>query len=356
MKKLSTPIVLSEQEQQTLGSWLHAGTSEQRMVERARIILAAAQGTGTNEIARDLGTRAARVSKWRTRFARDRLLGLTDVPRSGAPSRYDETTERRILAALEEQPPRGHATWTGSLLAAELGDVSADQVWRTLRRFRISLRRRRSWCLSTDPEFAVKAADIVGLYLDPPENAIVLCVDEKPGIQALERSQGWLRLPDGRALTGFAHEYKRHGTTTLFAALEVATGLIQTGHYGRRRRREFLDFMNEVVAAHPATELHVILDNLRTHKPKDDRWLARHPNVHLHFTPTHASWLNQVEVWFSILKRRALDGASHTSPRHVRTAIERFATVYNETAAPFEWQKREVHQIDLSRRYADLRQ
>ena len=356
MKKLATPIVLSGEEQQTLGSWLQAGTSEQRMVERARIILAAAEGTGTNEIARDLGTRAARVSKWRTRFARDRLAGLTDVPRPGAPAHYDETTERRILAALDEQPPPGHATWTGSLLAAELGDVSADQVWRTLRRFRISLRRRRSWCLSTDPEFAVKAADIVGLYLDPPENAIVLCVDEKPGIQALERSQGWLRLPDGRALTGFAHEYKRHGTTTLFAALEVATGLIQTGHYGRRRRREFLDFMNEVVAAHPATELHVILDNLRTHKPKDDRWLARHPNVHLHFTPTHASWLNQVEVWFSILKRRALDGASHTSPRDVRTAIERFASVYNETAVPFEWQKREVHQVNLSHHYSDLRQ
>jgi len=355
MRKPATPIVLSETEQDTLRSWLRAGTSEQRMVERARIILAAAEGTGTNEIARELRTRAARVSKWRTRFARERLAGLIDAPRPGAAARYGAATERRILAALDERPPAGHATWTGSLLAAHLGDVSSDQVWRTLRRHGISLRRRRSWCLSTDPEFAAKAADIVGLYLDPPENALVICVDEKPSIQALERAQGWLRLPDGRALTGFAHEYKRHGTTTLFAALEVATGQVQHGHYRRKRRREFLEFMNEVVAAHPDTELHVVLDNLSTHKPKHDRWLARHRNVHFHFTPTHASWLNQVEVWFSILKRAALDGASHTSPQQVRRGIDAFVAAYNETATPFEWQKREVHQVSLSTHYADLR-
>jgi transposase len=357
MRKPATPIVLSEAEQETLRSWQRAGTSEQRMVERARIVLAAADGVGTNEIARDLGTRPARVSKWRTRFARDRLTGLVDAPRSGARARYDETTTRRILAALDEAPPRGHASWTGTLLAEYLGDVSADAVWRTLRRQRISLRRRRSWCLSTDPAFAQKAADIVGLYLDPPENALVLCVDEKPGIQALERSQGWLRLPDGRSLTGFAHEYKRHGTTTLFAALDVATGMIQTGHHARRRRREFLDFMNDVLAAHPEPnlELHVVLDNLSTHKPKHDQWLTRHRNVHFHFTPTHASWLNQVEVWFSILERATLRGASHTSPAQVRSAIERFATAYNESATPFDWQQREVHQVTLSKHYADLR-
>jgi transposase len=296
MRKPATPIVLSEAEQETLRSWLRAGTGEQRMVERARIVFAAADGVGTNEIARQLLTRPARVSKWRTRFARDRLTGLVDAPRPGAQARYDESTERRILAALDQTPPGGHATWTGSLLATTLGDVSSDQVWRTLRRHGISLRRRRSSCLSTDPAFAQKAADIVGLYIDPPENALVLCVVEKPGIQALERSQGWLRLPDGRALTGFAHEYRRHGTTTLFAALEVASGLIQTGHHARRRRREFLDFMNEVLAAHPDPELqiHVVLDNLSTHKPKHERWLARHRNVHFHFTPTHASWLNPV--------------------------------------------------------------
>lgn len=356
MAKTATPILLSESETDTLEAWLRAGSTEQRHAERARIILAAGQGVGTLDIARQLSTRPARVAKWRTRFARDRLAGLVDAPRPGARPRYGADTERRILALLDEPPPAGHATWTGSLLAMALGDVSAVHVWRVLARLRISLRRRHSWCLSTDPEFAAKAADIVGLYLDPPENAVVICVDEKPSIQALERAQGWLRFPDGRSLTGFAHEYKRHGTTTLFAALEVATGRVQTAHHGRRRRREFLDFMNDVVAAHPDTEIHVVLDNLNTHKPKHDRWLARHKNVTFHFTPTHASWLNQVEVWFSILVRAALAGASHTSPRQVRAAIDRFVAAHNPGATPFEWTKRGVHQVDLSRSYADLRE
>ena len=356
MTRAATPIVLSESERATLEAWTRSGSTEQRHAERARIILAAGEGPGTLEIAERLGTRPARVSKWRTRFARERLAGLADEPRPGARVRYGPETDRRILALLDEPPPDGHATWTGKLLAEALGDVSAVHVWRVLARERISLRRRRSWCLSTDPEFAQKAADIVGLYLDPPENALVICVDEKPSIQALERAQGWLRLPDGKSLTGFAHEYKRHGTTTLFAALEVASGRVQTAHHKRKRRREFLDFMNEVVAAHPDTGLHIVLDNLSTHKPKHDRWLARHPDVHFHFTPTHASWLNQVEVWFSILKRAALDGASHTSPRQVRAAIDRFVAAYNPTAVPFEWTKREVHQVDLSHTYAELRE
>ncbi len=172
---------------------------------------------------------------------------------------------------------------------------------------------------------------------------MVLCVDEKTGIQTLERAQGWLRLPNGKALTGFNHEYKRHGTTTLFAALETATGLVKVGHYQRRRRREFLDFMNNVVAAYQDKGIHVILDNLNTHKPKEDRWLKRHPNVHFHFTPTHASWMNQVEIWLSLLWRYALRGASFTSPRQVRQAIDRFIEAYNPTAEPFEWKAAEIH-------------
>ena len=195
----------------------------------------------------------------------------------------------------------------------------------------------------------------MGLYLSPPENAVVLCVDEKPSIQALERAQGWLRLPNGKALTGFSHEYKRHGTTTLFAALEVATGQVKGGHYKRKRRKEFLNFMNELVAGYPKdVELHVIMDNLSTHKPKNDRWLARHPNVRFHFTPTHASWLNMIEVWFSILWRHALRGASFTSPRQVRQAIDRFIAAYSEHAAPFEWTKEIVHSVQPKRYYADL--
>ena len=216
------------------------------------------------------------------------------------------------------------------------------------------MRRRRSWCISTDPEFGPKAADVVGLYLNPPENALVLSVDEKPSIQALERAQGYLRLPDGKAVNGFSHCYKRHGTTTLFAALEVTTGLVKTGHYRRRRRREFLDFMNEVVDAHPGREIHVVLDNLNTHKPKDDRWLRRHLNVHFHFIPTYSSWLNQVECWFSILSRQALRGASFTSPLQLRKAIDNFVAVYNETAAPFEWKKAVVFPSRPKPTYSDL--
>lgn len=354
MPPRATPIELTKQERQTLVQWTSAGTTEHRLVERAQILLLAAEGRSTREIADQLRTRTARVSKWRTRFAQQRLSGLSDAARSGKPAKYTADTEKRMLALLDQPPPKGYAQWSGPLLAEELGDVDVHQVWRLLRQRGISLVRRRSWCISTDPEFGPKAADIVGLYLDPPEKALVLCVDEKPSIQALERAQGWLRLPDGKALNGFSHGYKRHGTTTLFAALDVATGQVQTGHYQRRRRREFLDFMNGVVAAHPEREIHVVLDNLNTHRPKNDRWLKRHPNVHFHYTPTYSSWLNQVEVWFSILSRKALRGASFTSPWQLRRAIDKFVEAHNAKAAPFEWTKAVVHPTAPKQRYSDL--
>ncbi len=325
------------------------------MALRARIVLAAAAGQSNLAIAESLRVRPATVSKWRVRFARAGLGALFDAPRPGVRRRYDAAAERRILAQLDETPPPGHGAWTGSLLAEALGDVSPSHVWRVLRRHGIYLQRRRSWCVSTDPEFAAKAADIIALYLDPPENAVVLAVDEKPHIQALERAQGYLKLPNGRALRGFSHDYKRHGTTTLFAALDVATGEVRAGHYARRRRVEFLDFMNQVIAEYPDQDIHVILDNLSTHKPKRDHWLARHSNVHFHYTPTHASWLNQIECWFSILSRRALKGASFTSPKQVREAIDRFIVAYNQDAAPFEWRKAKVHAVALRHTYADLR-
>ncbi len=352
---VATLIELTDDERETLATWVRRTTTEQRMVQRACIVLEAAAGRTTKEVAALLQVRPATVSRWRTRFAQHRIAGLADAPRSGKPAKYDETTERRILAQLDQPPPDGYTTWTGGLMAKALGDVSALHVWRVLRRHGIHLQRRRSWCVSTDPQFAQKAADIVGLYLDPPENAVVISVDEKPAIQALERAQGWLRLPNGQAVRWHNHEYKRHGTTTLIAALEVHTGAVAVGHYQRRRRREFLDFMNRAVAQHPETELHVILDNLSTHKPKHDRWLARHPLVHFHYTPTHGSWLNQVEVWFSILTRAVLRGLSTTAPRQVRQAIDRFTDVRNEHPIPFEWTKSVVHPGTLKTRYADLR-
>jgi transposase len=352
MSRPAAVIVLTQEEKDTLECWSRPGRTEPRFRQRARMILLAAEGRSTEKIAQTLATRPTRVSQWRTRFASLRMPGLQDRARPGRAQklRYKPETTARILGKINEAPPEGRSSWTGSLVALALGDVSEGKVWQVLRQQKISLSRRKSWCVSTDPEFVPKAADVVGLYLNPPQNAIVLCVDEKPCIQALERAQGWIRLPNGRALSGFSHEYTRHGTTTLFAALEVATGLVKASQFKRRRRREFLDFMNQIVEIYGTQlQIHVILDNLNTHKPKEDRWLARHPNVHFHFTPTHASWLNQVEIWFSILSRQALRMASFTSVPQLKEAIARFIEAYNPKAQPFEWSKAEVKQQRLSR-------
>ena len=319
MSRKATIIELTPEEKTSLESWTRSGKAEQRMAFRSRIIMAASEGKENKVIAREQGTTLNTVGKWRRRFSESRISGLSDASRPGVTPRYDDDQlQKRILETLDKPAPKGYAAWTGPLLARHLGDVSEHKVWRILRQSGISLTRRHSWCISTDPEFMSKSAAIVGLYMNPPENAVVLSVDEKPAIQALERAQGWLRLPNGKTLTGFNHEYKRHGTTTLFAALEVTTGLVKAGHYKRRKRQEFLNFMNETIATYPDKEIHVILDNLSTHKPKHDRWLQRHKNVHFYYTPTHASWLNQIEIWFSILWRSALRGASFTSPAQVR--------------------------------------
>lgn len=354
MPKPATPIILSGDEQQQLRAMRRKPKAQARYVERAQIILRAAEGTGSKEIARQLRVGPAMVSKWRTRFEREGLSGLHDDHRPGRPPTLDEGEFRtRLLEQLDGSPPAGHARWDGRLLARALG-VSADRVWRLLRTFGISLKRRRSWCISTDPQFTEKAADVVGLYLAPPENTVVLSFDEKPCIQALERAQGWLKMPDGRALTGFAHEYKRHGTSTLFAALNVATGQVLGGHFKRKRRVEFLTFMDRLVAAHPGQELHVILDNLSTHRVEQEPWRKAHPNVHFHFTPTHASWLNQVEVWFSILSAKALRGASFRSVKALIAQIDAFIAAYNEDAAPFEWTKVNFRAKSLAGKYSDL--
>jgi transposase len=344
-------VRLRPEERAVLEARLRAPTTEQRQVFRARIVLLAADGRSTRSIARELGTMPRTVSGWRARFARDGLAGLADKVRPGPAHKYGAQSGRRILALLDEPPPKGYARWTGPLVAAALGDVHEQQVWRFLRTQKIDLAGRKSWCESTDPEFVAKAADVVGLYMAPPENAIVISVDEKPSIQALERAQGYLKLPNGRTLTGHSHDYKRNGTSTLFAAFEVATGKVTAAHKTRRRRVEFLDFMNRIVAAYPAdTAIHVVLDNLNTHKPKNDRWLKRHPNVRFHFTPTRASWLNQVEIWFSILEGKSLHGASFTSVDQLKDHIDAFIAAYNQNAKPFIWTKAKVHQRRVKRR------
>ena len=336
-------VHLTRKERVELEARLRAGTTEQRQLLRIRIVLEAAEGWGTRDIARELDTTPTTVSLWRGRFARERLAGLEDLPRSGAPRIYDVETDRRIRAILDQPPPRGFARWNGPLIAEALDDVDVQYVWRSLRKQKIDLGGRKSWCESNDPQFAVKAADVVGLYLAPPKNAVVLCVDEKPSIQALERAQGYLKLPNGRTLMGHSHDYKRNGTTTLFAAFEVATGKVKGAHKKRRRRKEFLAFMNEVVADYPGQKIEVILDNLNTHQ-KNDAWLKRHPNVTFHYTPTRASWLNQVEGWFSILQGQSLAGASFSSVEQLKQHIKAFIETYNETAEPFVWTKSKVHQ------------
>jgi len=306
-------------------------------------VLLAAAGRSTRSIAKEVGVQPRIASLWRHRFADHGLEGLGDKPRPGKKPIYTKATDKRVLALLDKPAPKGFARWTGPLLAEALGDVDVQYVWRFLRGHKIDLAARKSWCESDDPEFASKAADVVGLYVDPPAKAIVLCIDEKPSIQALERVQGYLKLPNGRALTGQSHDYKRHGTTTLFAALEVATGKIMATHSKRRRRVEFLGFMNSVVAAFPDRQLHVIVDNLNTHK-KNDNWLKKHPNVRFHFTPTRASWLNQVEIWFSVLQGQSLSGASFTTVQQLQEHIDAFIGKYNERAKPFVWTKKKVRQ------------
>ena len=349
----ATPIILTQAERAELETLARSSKAEYRLRQRARIVLMAAAGMASRAIGRGVGCTTGTASKWRVRYAANRLAGLDETGKRGAEPKYTAETGKRILAVLDRPIPAGYARWTGPLIAAALGDVDVQYVWRFLRTHKIDLSARKSWCESTDPEFAAKAAGIVGLYLAPPENAIVICVDEKRSIQALERGQGYLKFPNGRALSGQSHDYKRHGTSTLFAALEVATGKVMTAHKRRRRRVEFLDFMNEIVAAHPDTAIHVVLDNLNTHKPKNDRWLKRHPNVRFHFTPTHASWLNQIEIWFSIMQGNSLHNASFTSVKQLREHIDAFIAAYNDNAKPFAWTKSDVHQKRLKPCFAD---
>lgn len=343
----ATTIALTIEERAKLETLAGSRKSEARMRDRARIVLLAASGLGSRAIGREIGCTPGTASKWRVRFASRRLAGLSETGDRGAERRYGPEHGRRILAMLDQPPPAGYSNWTAPLLARELVDIHEQYIWRFLRSQKIDLSGRKSWCQSTDPDFVPKAAEIVGLYMNPPENAVVLSVDEKPSIQALERAQGYLKLPNGRAMIGQSHDYKRNGTTTLFAALNVATGEVMGRHYKRRRRLEFLEFMNRVVKQYQGKEIHVVLDNLSTHKPKRDLWLARHPNVHLHYTPTHASWLNQIEIWFSILSGGSLNGGSFRSVSELIAHITSFIASYNEQARPFVWTKSVVHQKRL---------
>jgi transposase len=338
-RKAKDRIELTDDERAHLQKLTRGGKTEQRISQRSKIVLACCEGKPDTEVAQKLGVTVHTVARWRKRFQKRRLEGLVDAPRSGKPAKYGKETDERILAKMDEPPPKGYSMWNGSLLAKAL-EISDDYVWRFLRKRSISLQRRRSWCISTDPQFTEKSVDIIGLYVSPSDNALVLCVDEKPCIQALQREQGWLKMPNGRALTGFSHEYKRCGTSTLIAALDVATGMVKAGHYKTKKKVDFMHFLDFALQDVPIErEVHIVLDNFSSHKNLLPSWHKRHPNVKFHFTPTHASWLNQIETWFSILWRGALRGASFGSVRQLCKAIDDFIEVYNENASPFQWRR-----------------
>ncbi|MBI2842911.1 MAG: IS630 family transposase [Armatimonadetes bacterium] len=341
MPRRAPVISCTSEDMATLTQWSRSRTMEARIVDRAEIIMRCLKGEPVKDIAEALATRANTVIKWRDRFTREGIGGLFDRPRTGKPRQYGDEFRNELLATLELPPPPGQAQWDGPSLARQL-NASKDAVWRVLRKERICLSRQRSWCVSTDPEFAAKAADIIGLYLNPPLNALVISVDEKPSIQALERRTGYVQTTSGKIVRGYKSTYKRHGTLNLFAALEVATGIVHTQTTAKKRRVEFLEFMEDVLSDLPsAEEIHVIVDNYCIHK-KCDAWLAEHPQVTFHYTPTSASWLDMVEIWFGILSRKALRGASFRSTEELRTAIEAFIAAYEQTAKPFVWRKREV--------------
>jgi transposase len=353
MPKVAVHLDLNKTAWEQLEKITRQHTAEKRLVERAKIILKCAEGKTNREVAQALNLNEMTVGKWRKRYEKEGLVGLHDLVRSGKPPSYGDGTRYQILKKLEEAPPKGQASWDGNSLAKAL-NISHDKVWRVLRKEGVQLQRKRSWCVSTDPEFATKSADIIGLYLNPPENAIVICIDEKPSIQAIERKTGYVETSSSKIVRGLQSTYKRHGVLNLFAALMVSTGHVKTKTTEEKKRVDFQDFLEQVVSDIPVDqEIHIILDNYCTHK-KNDEWLKQHPNVYFHYTPTSASWLNMVEIWFGILTRKALRSASFNSKESLAQAIQDFTDAYHENAKPFVWKKREVHGSQLKNTIMNL--
>src|SRR5579884_492357 len=333
----SSVLVLSDPDRVTLESWTRCSTVSAGQRERAEIVLAVAGGAGVSGTARTLGVSRPTVIKWRDRYTTAGIEGLADRPRSGRPKTIDDA---QIIAATLDPPPESLAVthWSTRLLAAHLG-VSDATVARAWRAYRVQPWRQGTFKFSTDPELEAKVRDVIGLYLNPPQNAIVLCVDEKSQIQALNRTQPILPLRPGLPERA-THDYKRNGTTTLFAALEVATGQITDRCYERHGKAEFLDFLKLVAKTYPRRRLHVVLDNYHTHKHDDiNRWLAKNPRITLHFTPTSGSWLNLVEVFFGIITRQAIRRGSFDSVKQLVAAIRSFIDAYNERCEPCVWTK-----------------
>jgi transposase len=340
--RAAAAIDLSEDEERVLRAVLRSPSAPQQQALRARIVLRAAEGATNTQIAAEAGVSLPTVGLWRRNFAERRLGGLVDAPRSGRPREIDDNEVQRVLAKTLEPPPDGTTQWSVRRLAAAMG-ISPTTVHRIWKEHKLKPHQVRSFKFSKDPRLAEKVVDVVGLYLDPPAGALVLCVDEKTQIQALDRTQPTLPIKPGKAAR-MTHDYKRNGTTSLYAALEIATGEVTGACYPRHRHQEFLAFLNQLVRAYPRVPLHVVLDNSSTHStPEVQRWLQRHKRVQFHFTPTGASWMNMVEIFFSILTNQQVRrGVYHDVPELI-AAIEYFIEHYNQRAQPFHWTKTADH-------------
>lgn len=331
-------LVLSDDERSQLLSFARSRSLPAALSSRAHIILSSADGELNNAIAERLKLTKATVGKWRTRFIERRIAGLYDDLRPGAPRTIgDERVAQLIRTTLHTKPADGSTHWSVRAVAAETG-ISKSSVQRYFQLFGLQPHRTESFKLSSDPFFVEKLRDVVGLYLSPPENALVLCVDEKSQCQALERTQPMLPMGFGY-VEGVTHDYKRHGTTTLFAALDVLTGTVLASCKPRHRHQEFLSFLREIdKAVPPELDIHCIADNYATHNhPKIKAWLAARPRWHMHFIPTYSSWLNQVERFFALITDKAIRRGSFTSVKQLVQRIDHFVVSYNQNCKPFRW-------------------
>lgn len=332
-------LVLSQPEREQLTALTLRRKTAQALALRARIVLACADGIANKEVAARLRVTQQTVSKWRARFVQQRLDGLLDAPRPGAPRSIDDARVDAVLAKTLESVPAGATHWSTRAMAREM-NVSQTAVSRIWRAFGLQPHRQETFKLSSDPLFVEKVRDIVGLYLDPPLKAMVLCVDEKSQIQALDRTQPILPLAPGLPERR-THDDTRHGTTALFAALDIATGEVIGQLHRRHRSSEFLQFLRTIEAnVPPELDVHLVMDNYGTHKtPLVKAWFARHPRFHVHFTPTSASWLNQIERWFATLTDKYIRRGTHRSTRQLEQAIEQYLAIHNADPKPFVWTK-----------------
>ena len=349
----SVTVVLDTEEREVLERYVRRRKTAARLALRARIVLYCADGWTNQKIADKLNVTPGTASKWRGRFARKRFDGLLEEPRVGRPRNIGDDKIEKIVVDTLESTPRNATHWSTRQMAKHSGlsQTSVSRIWRA---FGLAPHRVENFVLSKDPQLIEKVRDVVGLYLHPPENALVLCVDEKSQIQALDRSQPVLPMRPGQ-LERRSHDYTRHGTSSLFAALDIATGKVIGRCFRRHRAKEFKKFLADIDAAVPQSlDVHVILDNYATHKtPSIQRWLLRHPRFVLHFTPTKGSWLNQVERWFGLLTQRQLQRGVHRSVRQLEKAIREYIAVENEEATPFVWVKTADEILTRIARFAD---